>query len=197
MRHTGGADADVTGETGSSYTVTRSDAGSSFKVRVAFTDDAGYAESLTSNSTETVAEEANDSQQARTSHTLTLSADVTKKEGDNFDMTVTLSPVGTSQVTVKFRLVPGSDGTAEPSDYSFDGSNTVTFAPNDTSKTINLDIVNDHLAENPEFFYVQLFDATGATIGDGEAKVTISVDPENPIPPAIPIWPSAPCWPPE
>ena len=185
VKNTGGADADINGETSSTYKITASDAGSSFKVKVAFTDDDGYAESLTSNSTETVAGEANDSQQTRQSQTLTLSADVTKHEADNFNLTVTLSPATTTTVTVKFRLVAGSDGTAEPSDYSFDGTNTVTFAPNDTSNTINIDIVNDNIAEHPEFFYVQLFEAAGATIGDGEAKVTIAVDPDNPDTTAI------------
>ena len=180
VKTTNGTDADISGETGPTYTVTASDAGSSFKVTVAFTDDAGYSEILTSTSTETVPEEAND-RQSRSSHTLSLSGDVTKEEGDNFDMTVTLSPSHTSQVTVKFRLIPGSDGTAESGDYSFDGSNTRTFSSGQTSKTISLDIVNDSRAEDEEFFYVELFDATGgATIGDGTAKVTIAIDSNNP-----------------
>ena len=41
-------DADISGATGSTYTVTAADAGKAFKVRVAFTDDAGHEESLTS-----------------------------------------------------------------------------------------------------------------------------------------------------
>ena len=182
VRNTDGADAEISGGTGSTYTITASDAGLSFKVTVAFTDDAGYSENLTSDATETLPEEASD-RQVRSSHTLSLSADVTKKEGDNFNMTVTLSPAHTAVVTVKFRLVPGSDGTAESGDYQFDGSNTVSFTAGQTSKTISLDIVNDADAdaEDEEFFYVELFDATGgATIGDGTAKVTIAIDSNRP-----------------
>ena len=41
-------DADISGATGSTYTVTATDAGKAFTVRVAFTDDAGHEESLTS-----------------------------------------------------------------------------------------------------------------------------------------------------
>ena len=41
-------DADISGATGSTYTVTATDVGKAFTVRVAFTDDAGHEESLTS-----------------------------------------------------------------------------------------------------------------------------------------------------
>ena len=44
----GGGDADIAGATGSSYTLGDSDVGRAIKVRVAFTDDRGHAESLTS-----------------------------------------------------------------------------------------------------------------------------------------------------
>ena len=46
------ADADIAGETGSEYTLTEDDAGYAFKVRVSFTDDDGYAESVTSDATD-------------------------------------------------------------------------------------------------------------------------------------------------
>ena len=44
-------DAEITGATGSSYTVAGEDAGNSLKVTVSFTDDHGYAHSLTSSPT--------------------------------------------------------------------------------------------------------------------------------------------------
>ena len=49
-----GTDTDILGATGSSYTIASSDAGNAFKVTVAFTDDDGYAETLTSGLTQTV-----------------------------------------------------------------------------------------------------------------------------------------------
>ena len=42
------ADAAISGATGSSYTVANADEGQTIKVRVSFTDDAGFSESLTS-----------------------------------------------------------------------------------------------------------------------------------------------------
>ena len=50
----GSADADITGATDSSYTLLAADEGKTVKVRVAFTDRGGYAESLTSAATDSV-----------------------------------------------------------------------------------------------------------------------------------------------
>ena len=90
VKTTDGADADISGETGSTYKITASDAGSSFKVTVAFTDDAGYSESLTSNSTETVPEDADD----RQARAITPRAGVTY--ASNTGQTADASSLGTS-----------------------------------------------------------------------------------------------------
>ena len=50
----GSADAEITGATGSSYTLAAAEEGKTVKVRVSFIDRGGYAESLTSAATETV-----------------------------------------------------------------------------------------------------------------------------------------------
>ena len=50
----GSADAEITGATGSSYTLVAAAEGKTVKVRVSFTDRGGYAESLTSAATDTV-----------------------------------------------------------------------------------------------------------------------------------------------
>ena len=52
-------DAEISAATGSSYTLTSSEQGKTIKVRVAFTDDAGNAESLTSDATAAVAARPN------------------------------------------------------------------------------------------------------------------------------------------
>ncbi len=49
------ADADISGATGSAYTLASGDQGKTVKVRVSFTDDAGHAETLTSTATAAVA----------------------------------------------------------------------------------------------------------------------------------------------
>ena len=54
MHSVSGTDTDISGATGSSYTIVSGDAGNGFKVRVNFTDDDGYSESLTSNATDTL-----------------------------------------------------------------------------------------------------------------------------------------------
>ena len=51
----GSADTDITGATASTYTLAAADEGKTIKVRVAFTDRGGYAESLTSDATAAMA----------------------------------------------------------------------------------------------------------------------------------------------
>ena len=48
MRVDDGSPSDITGQTGSSYTLTSSDVGESIQLQVTFTDDHGFSESLTS-----------------------------------------------------------------------------------------------------------------------------------------------------
>ena len=55
IRNDGSSDADIGGQTGSTYTLTDEDVGKSIKVRVSFTDDADNQETLTSGATESVA----------------------------------------------------------------------------------------------------------------------------------------------
>ena len=54
IRNDGNAEADIDGETNSTYTVDTEDVGKTIKVRVTFTDDAEHGESLTSEPTESV-----------------------------------------------------------------------------------------------------------------------------------------------
>ena len=59
VRNDGSTDTDITGATGSSYTLVDADEGQTIKVKVTFTDDAGNGESLTSGATATVAARPN------------------------------------------------------------------------------------------------------------------------------------------
>ena len=59
IRNDGTNDADVGGQTGSTYTLTDEDVGKTIKVRVSFTDDAGNEETLTSAATAAVASRPN------------------------------------------------------------------------------------------------------------------------------------------
>ena len=59
VSHDGSSDTDIASATDSTYTLAASDEGKTIKVRVAFTDRGGYAESLTSAATATVAAATN------------------------------------------------------------------------------------------------------------------------------------------
>ena len=59
IRNDGTNDADIGGQTGSTYTLTDEDEGKTIKVRVSFTDDAGNEETLTSAATAAVAARPN------------------------------------------------------------------------------------------------------------------------------------------
>ena len=54
MRSASGSDNDITNATGSTYVITNADVDAAIKVRVSFTDDDGYSETLTSNATTSV-----------------------------------------------------------------------------------------------------------------------------------------------
>ena len=106
VKNTGGADADISGATGSTYTITATDAGSSLKVTVSFTDDAGYSESLTSSATTVLAAQGQASQnnaiQPRTD-TVTQTA-----AGATWTLTGTQSPTAGQQYTYTITLASGT-----------------------------------------------------------------------------------------
>ena len=62
VRSIDSTDTDIAGATGSTYPLASSDEGAAFKVTVAFTDDDGYAETLTSDPTEVLETEGQDGQ---------------------------------------------------------------------------------------------------------------------------------------
>ena len=89
-------------------------------------------------------------------------------------ITVTLSTPVTQTVTVKYAT---KDGTAKaPADYTTI-SGTLTFAPNQTSKTIAIPIVDDMLAEGAETLTLALSAPTNATLGTlTSTTITISAN---------------------
>ena len=104
-------------------------------------------------------------------------ADVMVNEGDGtVEFTVTLDHASGATVTVDYAT---SDGTAEAgSDYTAK-SGALSFAPGETSKTIEVSVTDDSLGEEDEDFKVTLSNASNATTGDDEAKATIT-DNETP-----------------
>ena len=105
---------------------------------------------------------------------------VTMTEGNtsvNASLTVNLSAPSGKTITVKFATANSS--AVAPGDYTAT-SGTLTFAPGQVSKTINIAVKGDLLDEVTEAFKVLLSNPVNATIADGEGACTI-VD-NDPLP---------------
>jgi ELWxxDGT repeat protein len=74
---------------------------------------------------------------------------------------VSLSPAATQTVTVDYAT---SDGTAKAGDDYDAASGTITFAPGETLKTIDVRVRGDVAPENNETFFVTLRNANGASL---------------------------------
>ncbi|MGB0207967.1 MAG: Calx-beta domain-containing protein, partial [Candidatus Puniceispirillaceae bacterium] len=59
------------------------------------------------------------------------------------------------------------------SDYN-SASGTASFAPGETTTTVNINILSDTLSEGDETFYVNLSNPTLATISDNQSEITIT-----------------------
>jgi len=112
-------------------------------------------------------------------------ADVSVTEGNTGTttarFTVSLSAASSSPVIVAYETVnatatAGSDYTAK--------TGSVTFAPGETSKTIDVTVAGDTVVEADETFLVRITSASGATVTAAQAAATIRNDDQAPVPPA-------------
>ena len=95
-------------------------------------------------------------------------------DGTGIDIPIAfwLSPASNSAVTVRYRT---ADGTATAgSDYTA-ASGTVTFAAGETSKTVNVRILDDSVEDSGETFFVELSNPSGATIADHYDRVRVTI----------------------
>jgi large repetitive protein len=111
--------------------------------------------------------------------------DRTITEGDNGTTTVTftvnLGAASAKPITVDYSTL---DGTAVAgSDYTATNG-TLTFAPGETSKTISIYVIGDTIDEFDESFFLNLSNATNATIADAQGAGTIA---DNDAPPTLTI----------
>ena len=90
---------------------------------------------------------------------------------------VTLSAASAKPITVNYAT---ADGTAQtngtPSDYTALPLSTLTFNPGQTTQTITVNVKGDLLNEPDETFFVNLTNATNATIGTAQSVATIVND---------------------
>ncbi|SLN46083.1 Bifunctional hemolysin/adenylate cyclase precursor [Roseivivax jejudonensis] len=87
--------------------------------------------------------------------------------GGTLDFTLTLSEPSLDAVTVGYRTLPAT--ATSQIDYPRE-IGTVTFAPGETSKSLEIRVDSDNDIEDDEAFFVEYFDVTGATFAGG-AKV--------------------------
>ncbi|UOM37001.1 cellulase family glycosylhydrolase [Acuticoccus sp. I52.16.1] len=110
-------------------------------------------------------------------------ADVTVDEdAGTAVLTVTLSEPTTVATSVAYASTPGTAGAG---DFTA-AAGTLAFAPGETSATITLSITDDTATEDDETFTVALSGATGLTIADGTATVTIEAN-DPPVVPQVSI----------
>ncbi len=106
--------------------------------------------------------------------TLSIS-DVTVYESEGIArLTISLSHITTLQVKVNYKT---SDGTAmstkKDKDYKAIGNTALTIPPGTLNTTITVQIYNDGIVENNEYFYVVLSKAVNGILGTPTGMVTI------------------------
>jgi hypothetical protein len=101
----------------------------------------------------------------------------------NAALAVTLDRASAFTVSVKYALLAG---TAKSTDVQL-GSDTLTFPPGVTTRSIPLAIVPDKLVEPKETFTVSLTSASNATIAVTNVPVAIVDDDADTAPPAIEV----------
>ena len=101
-------------------------------------------------------------------------ADAEAAEGGTLAFRVTLAPAASGPVTVAYATAdgPSANGAVAGEDYTA-ASGTHAFKPGETEKTVAVAVAGDVLGEGDETLTLALSDATGASIGDGEATGTI------------------------
>jgi serine protease len=88
-------------------------------------------------------------------------------------ITVVLSQASTKTVTVRYAVAGGTAKTG--ADYTLLGNGTLTFAPGQKRKVVQISIINDTVAEFDETIIVRLFVPKGCAVG--VANVTHVSDP--------------------
>lgn len=91
--------------------------------------------------------------------------------------TVSLNGPSEKDITVDFGFAPGT-ATANVDYPNFIG--TLQFPAGQTSRTIQIQMINDNVFEPNETFFVNLSNPTNATIADGQGQGTITNDDPQP-----------------
>ena len=144
IRSDNGTDADIAGQTASTYTLVFADQGKTIKVRVSFTDDANNAETLTSASTAAVAARPN------TPATGAPTIDGTARVGETLTaLTNGITDAdGLTSPTYSYQWIR-SDGNTD-ADIARETASTYTLSDEDVGKSIKVRVSFADDADNEE-----------------------------------------------
>ncbi|HEX8121055.1 MAG TPA: Calx-beta domain-containing protein [Solirubrobacteraceae bacterium] len=110
--------------------------------------------------------------------TLSINDDTVAEDGGPATFTVSLSNPSTRTVSATYSTANGT--ATSPADYLGQSNQTVSFAPGETSKSVNVAVVDDAVVEQTETFSVVLGSPTGGSqLGDGTGQASI-LDDEQP-----------------
>ena len=134
VRNDGNTDTNIPGATGQTYTLTRDDQGNTVKVSVSFTDDDGYAESLTSAATTSVAQPPNAAPSGLP--TITGKAEV----GES--LTADTSGIGDANglANVQYAYQWMRNGGTSDADITDATGETYTLTDDDSGKTVKVQV---------------------------------------------------------
>ena len=110
-------------------------------------------------------------QTATASQLSVADAAASEEDDSTIDFIVTLSPASDESVTVDYATANGSASTGD--DYTA-ASGSLTFNAGETSKTIQVSIIDDTVVDNNETLTITLSNASGAEISDGQATGAIT-----------------------
>ena len=160
-------DAEIAGATGETYTLVEADEGQTVKVKVSFTDEAGHAESLTSDPTGAV--EAKSNTRATGAPTIdgnarvgeTLTADTSNIDDDD----------GLTNVAFSYQWLRAGGGTY--TEIAGANGDTYTLVADDEGQTIKVTVSFTDAEGNPETL---TSDATGVVTAKPNTEATGSAD---------------------
>ena len=144
IRNDGTNDADIGGQTGSTYTLTDEDMGKTIKVRVSFTDDAGNEETLTSAATAAVASRPN----TPATGLPTISGTVQVDQTLTADVSSINDADGLTNVSYSYQWIRNDGGT--DADIAGETASTHTLVSADEGKTIKVRVSFTDDAGNEE-----------------------------------------------
>ena len=110
-------------------------------------------------------------QTATASQLSVADAAASEEDDSTIDFVVTLSPASDESVTVDYATANGSASAGD--DYTA-ASGSLTFNAGETSKTIQVLIIDDTVVDNNETLTITLSNASGAEISDGQATGAIT-----------------------